>query len=357
MKVIPGNAQDIGARDSQQDAFGFSIVGDEAFEAHGGVMMVLCDGMGGLAKGADAATAAVNAVLAGYQRKQPSEPIPDALNRVIREAHRAVCEVTGDGAAAGTTVVAAVVCRDRLHWGSLGDSRLYLCRGKEPAKQLTEDHNLGTMMKARTQRGESSRREPTTVRDQEALTAYLGAPNPPPPHAGRDGIMLEPGDRIVACSDGLYRGLAPDAIAAISRSADPMTAAEQMVQAVLQQNLPHQDNLTVALFEVMPVRRVLARPDPVVLVRALPMAGAFAAGVLATCVVFLAVPRISAWLSLAVAGRGGGAAAHYDYGTAVAAHEVHAQSCRARAGGRPGRGGRPWGGSWGRDWPWRGDCD
>jgi serine/threonine protein phosphatase PrpC len=284
MKVIPGNAQHIGARASQQDAFGFSALGDEAFEEHGGVMMVLCDGMGGLANGAEASSAAVNAVLAGYQRKLPAEPIPDALNRVIQEAHQAVCRVSSGGEAAGSTVVAAVVCNDRLYWGSLGDTRLYLCRGKDPARQLTEDHNVGTLIKARAVRGESSRRESVTVRDQEALTAYLGSPNPPP-NTGRDGIVLEAGDRIVACSDGLYRDLAPDAMAAISRSTDPMTAADLMVQTVLRQELQHQDNLTVALFEVVaPPRRLPARNPAAlartVLAKTLPVTGGFAAGVM-----------------------------------------------------------------------------
>lgn len=282
MKVIPGNAQHIGDRESQQDAFGFSSFGDRAFELHGGVMMVLCDGMGGLANGAAASRAAVDAVLAGYQRKQPSEDIPSALDRVILEAHRAVCAISGDSGAAGTTVVVAVVWQDRLYWDSLGDSRLYLCRGDAPAVQLTEDHNVAALLEQRVRRGESSRREAAAAKDREALTAYLGAPQPPRPDAGRDGLPLQPGDRIVACSDGLYRGLPPEEIAAISRAADPMTAAEQMVQAVLRQKLPHQDNLTVALFELAPHRELIELPGPATRSLVLAGAGGFAAATILT---------------------------------------------------------------------------
>jgi serine/threonine protein phosphatase PrpC len=292
MKVIPGNAQHIGDRESQQDAFGFSSFGDHAFERHGGVMMVLCDGMGGLAHGADASRAAVDAILAGYQRKTPRETIPDALNRAIFEAHQAVCEVSGGGQAAGTTVVAAVVWQDRLFWGALGDSRLYLCRGDGPARQLTEDHNVATLMEARVRSGKTSRGEAAATRNLEALTAYLGAPVPPAPHASRDGIRLLPGDRIVACSDGLYRGTSPASIATTSRSAPPMVAAERMVQAVLRQQLPHQDNLTVALFEISAEFPLLVRRNLALLVKAAPLIGSFAAGVLLTSGVFLlASPR------------------------------------------------------------------
>ena len=247
MRVIPGNAQNIGDRANQEDAFGFSSCGDRAFERHAGVMMVLCDGMGGMANGAAASRAAVDAVLAGYGRKTPSEDIPSALHRVLGEAHQEVCAVFNDGGATGgTTIVIAVVFQDHLYWASLGDSRLYLCREGAPAAQLTEDHNLATLI---DQSEAGAVREGVSAENREALTAYLGAPCAPQPHMGRD-VALRPGDRIVACSDGLYRGLSPQAIAAAARQRGPMRAAESMVDAVLQQRLPHQDNVTVVLFEI-----------------------------------------------------------------------------------------------------------
>jgi len=292
MRVIPGNAQSIGDRASQEDAFGFSDFSDQAFARHGGVLMVLCDGMGGLANGADASGAAVEAVLAGYQRKTPGESIPDALNRAILEAHAAVCAVAGSGNDAGTTVVAAVVWRDRLYWGALGDSRLYLCRGDRPARQLTEDNNVATLIAARIRRGESVGHRAVGAREGGALTAYLGAPVPPPLYAGRDGMMLRPGDRIVACSDGLYRGLSPEAIVAISTAADPMTAAEQMIEAVLRCRLPHQDNLTVAMLALVPERQRVLVPDRDALAKLGPLVGSFAAGALFSAALFWAVlPR------------------------------------------------------------------
>ena len=279
MRVIPGNAQHIGDRESQEDAFGFSSFGDRAFERHGGVMMVLCDGMGGLANGAAASRAAVDAVLSGYYRKQPSEDIASALDRAIREAHQAVCVISGDGGTAGSTIVVAVVWQDRLYWASLGDSRLYLCRGDASAVQLTEDHNVASLLERRVAHGESSQKEAATTTDREALTAYLGSPYQPQPSIGRDGMPLRPSDRIVACSDGLYRGSSPEAIAATSRHADPMTAAEQMIESVLGQRLPHQDNLTVVLFEVAPDHRPIEIPITPMLGLVLGAAAGFAVAV------------------------------------------------------------------------------
>jgi len=215
------------------------------------VLMVLCDGMGGLANGALAAQKAVDAILAGYQRKTPSESIGRALERSIRDAQRAVEDVTGDGKQAGTTVVAAVVAGGRLYWASLGDSRLYLCRGNAPAKQLTQDHNLAAALQRGLARGDLTTEE-AAARDgeREALTAYLGSPHSPQPDMCQDGMALHSGDRILACSDGLYRGLPEVTIARVGRGKDPMTAAELLVKAVLAQEQPHQDNVTVTILDV-----------------------------------------------------------------------------------------------------------
>jgi protein phosphatase len=250
MRVIAGSAQDIGDRESQEDAFDVSSSADRTFGRHGGAMMVLCDGMGGLANGAIASRVAVTAARDAYSHKRPSEEIPSALDRIIREAHQAVCARLGEDGASGTTIVVAVVWEDRLYWASVGDSRLYLCREGAPAAQLTADHNVRSLLDEGVG-GESFVPGAVSTANPEALTKYLGAPYPPQPHI--DMVApLRPGDRIVACSDGLYRGLSPEEIADIARRGDPMTAAEHLKHAVLRKRLPHQDNLTVVLFEVSP---------------------------------------------------------------------------------------------------------
>lgn len=263
MTVVPGNAQAVGDRENQQDSFGFSDFADDAFARHGGVMMVLCDGMGGLANGAAASRVAVDTVLAAYHRKQPAEPIPSALERAVSEAQQAVCKLSKDGGSAGTTVVAAVVWNQRLYWASLGDSRLYLCRRGASATQLTEDHNIATEMTRRAARGEISMREANTALDAEALTGYLGSPRPLPPQVNGDGLPLQIGDRVVACSDGLYRALTPAAMAAAAHRGTAMEAAQGMLDAVLSQRLKYQDNVTVVVLEVAGDKTPLWKPETV----------------------------------------------------------------------------------------------
>src|SRR5437016_4842993 len=96
MKLRVGNAQHIGKRSEQQDAFGFSDPKDSRFRKHAGFLGVVADGMGGTANGRAAGRAAVRAFLQAYQAKTPKESIVAALDRSLQEAHRAVLAVGRD---------------------------------------------------------------------------------------------------------------------------------------------------------------------------------------------------------------------------------------------------------------------
>ena len=91
MKLLFGNAQHIGSRDSQQDAFGFTSPFDSEFVRHAGLAAVLADGMGGMQSGDVASRAAIGGLLAAYRSKKPDESIPDALLRSLAAANEAVC--------------------------------------------------------------------------------------------------------------------------------------------------------------------------------------------------------------------------------------------------------------------------
>ena len=51
MAFSAGNAQHIGSRSQQQDAFGFSDPAEQEFVAHAGFLGIVADGVGGLTHG------------------------------------------------------------------------------------------------------------------------------------------------------------------------------------------------------------------------------------------------------------------------------------------------------------------
>jgi len=247
MIVLPGNCQYIGARSSQQDAFGFSDKDDLAFVAHGGVLAVVADGMGGMAHGGEASHMAVRAFLHAYMAKSADETVPAALHRALDEANQAVISLAyqADAEDVGTTLVAAVIHGDALHWVSVGDSRLYLWRDRQ-LTQLNADHIYANDLDRDAANGNISREDAENHPERRSLTSYLGLTrldlidhNPQP-------FPLFGGDRILLCSDGLYVALVESEIAPLFNR-DAQQAAEDLVALVLAKNRPGQDNLTVAI--------------------------------------------------------------------------------------------------------------
>ncbi|NCB25493.1 MAG: hypothetical protein EOM62_08480 [Bacteroidia bacterium] len=133
MKIFPGNAQHIGARKEQQDAFGISEISDIEFRSHRGVLAVVADGMGGLAEGGKASRLAVKTFLEAYSRKTVDEIIEKALERSILETNEAVYSLAlemGEKDNFGTTLIAAVAHKSGIYWIYAGDSRIYLTDGQ-----------------------------------------------------------------------------------------------------------------------------------------------------------------------------------------------------------------------------------
>jgi len=258
MKYAFGNAQDIGQREGQQDAFGFSDPDKAEFCAHGGFLAVLADGMGGLEHGDMASRAAVKAFIDTYFTKNVEEEIPQALGRALVAAQQKVLELAAT-AQLGTTVVAAVLHEASMYWISVGDSALYHVRGKE-LTQVNRPHVYALDLDARVFAGELSLETALADPQRESLTSYLGMTNlqlvdrnlRPMPLADTDGLLL--------ASDGLFKTIGPANFP--QRNGDAQDYCEQLMNAALAASAPGQDNITVLMLEPARAREVF---EPVVI--------------------------------------------------------------------------------------------
>jgi serine/threonine protein phosphatase PrpC len=245
---VPGNAQDVGKREDQQDSFGFSDPSDTSLMAHGGMLAIVADGMGGMAHGAEASQLAVRAFLQQFASKQIGEAITQVLGRAIEAADRSVFEFASSVDLAhdvGSTLVAAAFTPAGLYWMSVGDSALYLCR-EGRLQQLNHPHTLGARLADLVKRGVMSPEDAAIDPDRDALTSYVGAGGLKEIDAPVEGIALASGDTIILCSDGLYRALSHEEIAQMATgAADAQEAADSLIANALARELPHQDNVTV----------------------------------------------------------------------------------------------------------------
>lgn len=249
MAYLFGNAQHIGSREQQQDAFGFSDPNDAAAR-HAGFLAIVADGMGGLAHGDAASRTAVRAFLKTYRTKAEGEPVPDALLRAAAAANAevfALSNALGQAGEMGTTLVAAVLRDGLLYWLSSGDSGLFLFREGE-LTQLNVPHVYSRHLDAKAVRGEISREEALGDPQREALTSYLGLPEIAEIDVTRNGFPLRPSDLILLASDGLFKTLPPRDIAALlggSGAADLQGVCEKLVETALGRQRRGQDNVTV----------------------------------------------------------------------------------------------------------------
>jgi PPM family protein phosphatase len=246
MRFLPGNAQHIGARHSQQDSFGFADPEDQEFIAHGGFLAVVCDGMGGMEYGDAASRTAVRAFLDSYQRKTPAESIPDALERSVREANNQVVALAhslGLSEGIGTTLVAAALIDSSVYYISVGDSGVFHCANGD-CRTLNHPHIFANVLDAAVARGSLSREDADNHPERESLTSFIGAETLQEIDRNVEPYPLAPGETILLASDGMFKTLGPEQIrAALDGPAQGWP--ERLVARTLAEQREYQDNVTV----------------------------------------------------------------------------------------------------------------
>lgn len=244
--VISGKSI-LGTREYQQDTYYIC-------SGRVGCLAVICDGMGGLEHGEEASRVAVETLAGDFEDWEGDEPTAQFLRNEALLMDQAVVNLAGENGGAGemgTTTVSVVAQGNRVHWLSVGDSRIYVCRNEEMVC-VTRDHNYGLRLQEKMKRGEISPEElEEGKRQQEALISFLGMDGPELIDVNKEPFLLERGDRILLCSDGLYKCLPFETIKEIVQSVQDNT--EETVNALLAavEEAPKRgkDNTTVILLE------------------------------------------------------------------------------------------------------------
>lgn len=231
MRVRIGERTDIGLRrEVNQDMHGST-------EGVYGMLLVVCDGMGGHTAGEVASRVAVETILATMS----AEPAPeDALRAAFVAANTQVYAV-GHGSM-GTTGVAALLQRNMLYVANVGDSRAYLVREGE-IQQISTDHSfVSDQVAAGLMTAEQARH--SNVRN--IITRALG--HLPEVTVDTFSLPLRPGDTIVLSSDGMHGLIEDHEIAEITAMLPPMDAVERLVNTANDRG--GIDNITVMIAQV-----------------------------------------------------------------------------------------------------------
>jgi serine/threonine protein phosphatase PrpC/CRP-like cAMP-binding protein len=226
-------------------------------------LTVVCDGMGGHAAGGLASALAVKsfheAIVARKQllrdyidcENAPAEvtkhEIASLLQLAANVASRAVHqEASRDPAqrGMGTTLVAVLVLNNHAFVVNVGDSRAYIARQGE-LEQLTRDHTVGSELLRRRELPGGAAQE---LAPKNALTRAVGVYE----HCEAETLVIDvaEGDRLLLCSDGLYRYFegaegSTDELREALFGDDGQQVADELVARA--NELGGKDNITAAL--------------------------------------------------------------------------------------------------------------
>ena len=244
MQIHIAHKSIIGTREEQQDAYYAVASGDMAFA-------VVCDGMGGTSGGSAASRTAVAVMKDLLRSKDQAEPFPDFFLRAVDLLDESVVELQGQTEASfsGTTIVAAAVARGRLYWMSVGDSRLYIIRGKEIV-QATRDHNFALSLKQWSAKEiETAKLSPGNHRT-DALISFIGIGGVKIYDLNEMAFILQPGDKILLTTDGLTKALGDGEILALLSSDQLAADLASLLKQATEKSQGAQDNTTCVLMRV-----------------------------------------------------------------------------------------------------------
>jgi PPM family protein phosphatase len=201
-------------------------------------LFVVADGMGGHNAGEVASAIAVRTIHEYLQNA------PAATEAALSEAFALANEEVFAAAAGspeyegmGTTLVAAVVQDERIVFGSVGDSRIYVWQNGT-LTQLTRDDSWVSRVLPDEVSAEDVQRHPM----RHVLTKVVGLHEDL--EASVASAVLLRGDVLILCSDGLHGSLADARIAGtVTAESTVQDIAEQLVQQALTGG--GTDNITV----------------------------------------------------------------------------------------------------------------
>ncbi|CCO07179.1 Stp1/IreP family PP2C-type Ser/Thr phosphatase [Desulforamulus hydrothermalis] len=210
-------------------------------------LFAVADGMGGHKAGEIASSTALNYLAENLrQALKTTKDIQASIQRILQEANQRIFRLSSEFEAyrgMGTTVTAGLFQEYQLFIAHIGDSRAYLVRDDDII-QLTDDHSLvGEMLR----HGGITEEQALCHPQRNVLTRAMGTA----PAVTFDfyNRRLQPGDKILLCTDGLVNHMRPEEIkSTILAQKDLDLAVKLLLDTALARG--GHDNITMILVEM-----------------------------------------------------------------------------------------------------------
>jgi serine/threonine protein phosphatase PrpC len=229
-----------GGRDKNEDRMGYCYTRDAG-------LFALADGMGGHPEGEVASQLALQTLAALFQRDAKptlAEPLKFLHEAIIAGHHQLLRYATEKALidTPRTTVVACLMQGNAAYWAHCGDSRLYFVRGDKLIAR-TRDHSYSELQETLSQVVPVGERF-----NRNVLFTCLGSPGKPVVDTAGP-LLLQPHDRVLLCSDGLWGSVSDAVITEHLASRAISDAVPDLVELALRNGGAKSDNVTVLTAE------------------------------------------------------------------------------------------------------------
>jgi serine/threonine protein phosphatase PrpC len=239
MKIEYAKVSALGDRTDNQDRAAV-IVAEEA------ALMLVFDGMGGHSDGAKAAEIGLRVIQDMFTSS--TMPIFDPQGFLYMAMSRAHDEVVSIGAdlevdfRPRATCAVCLVQENGTWWGHVGDSRIYLMRNGKLVSRSRDHSHVEVLI----QEGAITEEEALDHPMRNFVECCIGGDAAVPDMSVTRKQALQPGDVLLACSDGLWSGMSDEQIAytamrPVSSLADNL---KELSMKALSVNAPYSDNTT-----------------------------------------------------------------------------------------------------------------
>jgi len=233
-----GSNTHVGRRNDNQDFYTF-------MECEDGLLLVVCDGMGGVSGGSRASWLCANHIK-NYFEDPIHHDIKNMLVESIIQANTLIYNEAQDNpslSGMGTTCVVAVISDYMIYYANVGDSRIYFIRrSTNEIKQITKDHSR---VQELLDEGKITKEEAINHPERNVITQSVGDYLDIIVDVGLLDKKLMQGDAVLLCTDGLTGVLDDETIKNVVIENSPQYACNILTK--LAYDLGGSDNITVQI--------------------------------------------------------------------------------------------------------------